>query len=259
MGMDMRSLSRQAKFDKRVKVIELRHAGRSYVQIALQVGLSRTGVFDICKRHDAVGVVALRDARNGRANGQGRVLTPDARAADSKPDHRQHTRRTRDVRNIVESLCGVARLIERRLGDRVARSDVGTVFGSMGLSFERAGFIDQPGAHTESRDAYRWLTDRVSRLGSQIQGRGRRSHLGQRQQTIGLSDARPTASGPGARPGRNCPPAQTPAKWFVHDLRSDQQGAAALDHFPRDRLNATHSLVEFLRRSDQGCEQRRCS
>ncbi|OLI30721.1 helix-turn-helix domain protein, partial [Xanthomonas oryzae pv. oryzae] len=47
---DMRSLSRDARHERRVQVIRLRKAGQTYDEIAAQTGLSRTGVFDICKR-----------------------------------------------------------------------------------------------------------------------------------------------------------------------------------------------------------------
>lgn len=58
---DMRSLSPDAQHERRVQVIRLRKAGRTYDEIAEQTGLSRTGVFNICKRHQEVGAKALRD------------------------------------------------------------------------------------------------------------------------------------------------------------------------------------------------------
>ncbi|WP_033013386.1 helix-turn-helix domain-containing protein, partial [Xanthomonas oryzae] len=71
---DMRSLSRDARHERRVQVIRLRKAGQTYDEIAAQTGLSRTGVFDICKRHDVAGAKALRDAPSGRRSGDGRLL-----------------------------------------------------------------------------------------------------------------------------------------------------------------------------------------
>mgnify|MGYP000870908611 CR=1 FL=1 len=44
---DMRSLSRDARHERRVQVIRLRKAGGTYDEIAAQTGLSRTGVFDL--------------------------------------------------------------------------------------------------------------------------------------------------------------------------------------------------------------------
>ena len=55
---DMRKLSRDARHERRVQVIRLRKAGRTYEDIAALTGLSRTGVFDICKRHEAAGAQA---------------------------------------------------------------------------------------------------------------------------------------------------------------------------------------------------------
>ena len=67
----MRKLSREARHERRVQVIRLRKARRTYDEIAAQTGLSRTGVFDICKRHEAAGAKALRDAPSGRRSGEG--------------------------------------------------------------------------------------------------------------------------------------------------------------------------------------------
>lgn len=41
----MGKLSRDARHERRVQVIRLRKAGLTYMQIAQQTGLSRTGVF----------------------------------------------------------------------------------------------------------------------------------------------------------------------------------------------------------------------
>ncbi len=88
----MRSLSRDARHERRVQVIRLRKAGRIYDEFAAQTGLSRTGVFDICKRHAAAGAKALRDAPSGRKAGEGRLLDATQEAlvrkliADKTPD-----------------------------------------------------------------------------------------------------------------------------------------------------------------------------
>ena len=74
---DMRSLSRDARQERRVQVIRLRAAGATYDEIAAQMGLSRTGVFDICKRHELGGAAALRDKVGGRKLGEDRLLTAE--------------------------------------------------------------------------------------------------------------------------------------------------------------------------------------
>lgn len=73
-------------------MIRLRKAGRTYDEIAAQTGLSRTGVFDICKRHEAGGAAALKDAPGGRQVGDKRLLSAEQEAnvrkliADKTPD-----------------------------------------------------------------------------------------------------------------------------------------------------------------------------
>jgi transposase len=81
---DMRSLWRDARHERRVQVIRLRKAGQTYGEIAAQTGLSRTGVFDICKRHEAAGAQGLRDAPTGRHSGDGRLLDATQEAAVRK-------------------------------------------------------------------------------------------------------------------------------------------------------------------------------
>jgi hypothetical protein len=57
--VDMRKLPATAQEERRPQVIGLRQRGLTYEAIATQVGLSPTGVFDICKRFVAEG--ARRD------------------------------------------------------------------------------------------------------------------------------------------------------------------------------------------------------
>jgi uncharacterized protein YerC len=57
--IDMRKLSREARHKRRVQVIRLRKAGRTYDEIAAFTGLSRTGTFDICKRPCNIEIVCV--------------------------------------------------------------------------------------------------------------------------------------------------------------------------------------------------------
>lgn len=164
----MRSLSREAKFAKRVKVIELRRAGRSYVQIALQVHLSRTGVFDICKRHAVVGIVALHDAPSGRTKGDGRTLSAEQ---ESLP-RRQIIDSTPDELAMPEALwnrTAVARLIERRL-------KIVLPIRTLALYLARWGFTARRPmarvAHTGSHLLSRWLTDRYPLVSAKSKSEG---------------------------------------------------------------------------------------
>ena len=49
--VDMRKLAPAAQEERRRQVIGLRQSGVSYAAIAAQVGLSQTGVFNICQRY----------------------------------------------------------------------------------------------------------------------------------------------------------------------------------------------------------------
>ena len=80
----MRSLSREARHERRVQVIRLRRAGRTYEEIASLTGLSRTGVFNICDRYAKDGAKALRDAPGGRKAGEKRLLDAAQEAAVRK-------------------------------------------------------------------------------------------------------------------------------------------------------------------------------
>src|SRR6478609_2687163 len=57
--VDMRKLAPAAQEERRRQVIGLRQSGVSYAAIAAQVGLSQTGVFDICQRFAAKGETGL--------------------------------------------------------------------------------------------------------------------------------------------------------------------------------------------------------
>jgi len=48
--VDMRKLPAAAQEERRRHVVGLRESGRTYEAIAAQVGLTRTGVFNICRR-----------------------------------------------------------------------------------------------------------------------------------------------------------------------------------------------------------------
>ena len=131
----MRSLSRDARHERRVQVVRLRKARYTYEEIATQTGLSRTGVFDICKRHAAAGASALRDAPSGRETGEGRLLEVGQEAvvrkliADKTPDQLK-------MPYALWTRAAVADLIEQRFGIRLA-------VRTMGLYLARWGFMPQ--------------------------------------------------------------------------------------------------------------------
>src|SRR3982750_2762559 len=76
--VDMRKLPAAAQEERRRQVIGLRQAGMTYAAIAEQVGLSRTGVFDICRRFVAEGA-------KSRARWGARPQKPIRRAYERDP------------------------------------------------------------------------------------------------------------------------------------------------------------------------------
>lgn len=73
----MRKLSPAARQERRMQVIKLRGQGWAYDDIARQLGLSRTGLFDICQRYESQGADALQDKPCGRPLGTLRALSAD--------------------------------------------------------------------------------------------------------------------------------------------------------------------------------------
>ena len=73
--VDMRKLASAAQEERRRQVIGLRQSGVSYAAIAAQVGLSQTGVFDICKRFAAKGKKGLVSGKRGRKPDEQKLLT----------------------------------------------------------------------------------------------------------------------------------------------------------------------------------------
>ena len=64
--VDMRKLPAAAQEERRRQVIGLRDSGLTYDAIAAQVGLTRTGVFDICRRFAEQGLAGLASGPRGR-------------------------------------------------------------------------------------------------------------------------------------------------------------------------------------------------
>jgi transposase len=64
--VDMRKLAPAAQEERRRQVIGLRQNGAGYAVIAAQVGLSQTGVFDICQRFAIKGEKGLVSGKRGR-------------------------------------------------------------------------------------------------------------------------------------------------------------------------------------------------
>lgn len=170
----MRSLSREARHERRVQVIRLRKAGYTYDEIAEQTGLSRTGVFDICKRHESAGAQALRDAPNGRKTGDGRLLTAEQETlirkliADKTPDQLK-------MIYALWTRQAVAELIRERFGINVA-------VRTMGLYLARWGFTPQKPmkkAYEQSPAAVKkWLEEDYPVIAARAKAEGAEIHWG---------------------------------------------------------------------------------
>lgn len=171
---DMRSLSRDARHERRVQVIRLRKAGGTYDEIAAQTGLSRTGVFDICKRHEAAGAKALRDAPSGRKSGDGRLLD----AAQEAMVRKLITDKTPDQLKMPYALwtrTAMSQLIEQRFGIRLP-------VRTMGLYLARWGFTPQKPmkkAYEQSPAAVqKWLEQDYPVIAARAKAEGAEIHWG---------------------------------------------------------------------------------
>ena len=89
--IDMRRLTPAAQEERRRQVVGLRESGLTYAAIGRQVGLSRNGVMDICKRYEAHGMAGLQTRPSGPEVGTG--LDPAPGVTDPPVDLPCHSRR----------------------------------------------------------------------------------------------------------------------------------------------------------------------
>ena len=121
----MRSLTPAAQEERRRQVIGLRERGLTYEEIGAQVGLTKNGVFDICKRYREKGMAGLQTGPRGPAAGTGRFLT----AAEEADIQRLICAGTPDDYGLPFALwsrAAVATLVEQRCGVRLAVRSMGT-------------------------------------------------------------------------------------------------------------------------------------
>ncbi len=168
---DMRSLSRDARHERRVQVIRLRKTGLTYDAIAAQTGLSRTGVFDICKRHEEGGAKALRDEVGGRKLGEFRTLT----AEQEREVQRLIRDKTPDQIKLPYALWSrgaVAELIAARFGIRIPVRTMGTYLKRWGFTPQkpiRRAYEQSPAAVRHWMDtAYPDIAARARKEGAEI-------------------------------------------------------------------------------------------
>src|ERR671916_175739 len=134
--VDMRKLPAAAQEERRRQVIGLRQRGMAYQEIADLVGLSRTGVFNICQRFEAEGAKGLVSKRPGRKPGEQRLLTP-AQEAEVQALVRRHTPDELGLPFALWSRAAVRALIARRCGVELAVRTVGKYLARWGFTAQK--------------------------------------------------------------------------------------------------------------------------
>jgi transposase len=132
----MRKLPSAAQEERRRQVVGLRQRGLTYKAIAAQVGLSRTGVIDICQRFAAEGAKGLVSKPRGRKPDEQRLL--DARQeAEVQRLIRRHTPDELDLPFALWSRAAVGALIARRCGVELAVRTVGKYLARWGFTAQK--------------------------------------------------------------------------------------------------------------------------
>ena len=129
----MRKLPAAAQEERRRQVIGLRQRGLTYREIAGQVGLSRTGVIDICRRFSAEGAEGLVSKPRGRKPDEQRLLDA-AQEAEVQGSIRRHTPDELDLPFALWSRAAVGALIARRCGVELAVRTVGKYLARWGFT-----------------------------------------------------------------------------------------------------------------------------
>lgn len=132
----MRKLPAAAQEERRRQVIGLRRAGMTYDAIAAQAGLTRTGVFNICKRFAERGPAGLRTGPRGPEPGRGRFLDA-GQAAAACGLIRRHTPDELDLPFALWGRAAVRELIRRRFGVRLAVRTTGTYLARWGFTAQK--------------------------------------------------------------------------------------------------------------------------
>src|ERR671933_646575 len=150
---DMRKLPAAAQEERRRQVIGLGQAGMAYAAMAAQVGLTQTGVFDICKRFAERGTAGLKTGPRGPEPGYGRFLDAD-QEAEARDLIRRHTPDELDLPFALWSRAAVRELILRRFEVRLAVRTTGTYLARWGFTAQkplRRAYEQRP------TDVQRWL------------------------------------------------------------------------------------------------------
>jgi transposase len=144
--VDMRKLAPAAQEERRRQVIGLRQNGASYAAIAAQVGLSQTGVFDICQRFDAKGKKGLVSGKRGRKPDEQRLLDA-AQEAEIKRLICRHMPDELGLDFALWSRAAVCVLMRRQYGVHLAVRTTGTYLARWGFTAQkplRRAYEQQP-------------------------------------------------------------------------------------------------------------------
>src|SRR5829696_6210084 len=134
--VDMRKLPAAAQEERRRQVIGLRQSGMTYQEIADLVGLSPTGVLNICHRFAAEGAKGLVSKPRGRKPGEQCLLTP-AQEAEIQALIRRHTPDELGLPFALWSRAAVRALIARRCGVELAVRTVGKYLARWGFTAQK--------------------------------------------------------------------------------------------------------------------------
>jgi transposase len=129
----MRSLPRAAQEERRRQVIGLRESGMGLAAIGRQVGLSQTGVFNICQRCATEGAKGLVSKPRGRKPDEQRLLDAPQEAEVQRLICR-HTPDELDLPFALWSRAAVRELIQQRCGVALAVRTVGKYLARWGFT-----------------------------------------------------------------------------------------------------------------------------
>ena len=132
----MRKLPAAAQEERRRQAVGLRQRGLTYRAIAEQVGLSRTGVIDICRRFAAEGAKGLVSKPRGRKPDEQRLLDA-AQEAEVQGLIRRHTPDELGLPFALWSRAAVRALIARRFGVELAVRTVGKYLARWGFTAQK--------------------------------------------------------------------------------------------------------------------------
>ncbi len=170
--IDMRKLTPEARQERRRQVIKLRRAGWTYEAIAADLGLSRTGVFDICKRYDQGGAKALVDKPCGRPVGVLRALSEE-QERDIRRLVIDHTPDQLKMDFALWTRQAVLLLIEQRCGVRLTPQGVGLYLRRWGFTPQKPiqrAYEQQPAA------VQRWLDEQYPAIEHRAKAEGAEIH-----------------------------------------------------------------------------------